>query len=60
MAAILPADGRALKVGHAVGADYFLVCESDCRGEAVVVKDLIQQDILVPIRVALGEERLRY
>jgi hypothetical protein len=37
-----------------------LVCESDRRGEAAVVNDLIQQDILVPIRDPLGEERLRY
>ena len=34
-----------------------MVCKSDCRGETAVVNDLIQQDILVPIGVTLGEER---
>jgi hypothetical protein len=59
LAANFPADGRALKIGLTIGADYFLVCESDCRGETAVVDDLIQQDILVPVRVTLGEERFR-
>ncbi len=59
MAAYLPTNGRALKVSPAVGADYFLVCKSDCYGETVVVNDLIHQDILVPIRVTLGEEQFR-
>ncbi len=60
MAANLPANGQALKVGPTVGADYFLVCKFYCRGEAAVVNDLIQQDVLVPIGVTLGEERFRY
>jgi hypothetical protein len=56
LAAYLPTNGRALKVSPAAGRDYFLVCKSDCQGEMVVVNDLIQQDILVPIRVTLGDE----
>ena len=36
--------------------DYFLVSKWNCRGETLVVNDLIQQDILVPIRVTLGEK----
>jgi hypothetical protein len=60
LAANLPADGQAIKVGPAIGADYFLICESDCRGETAVVNNLIQQDKLVPIRVTLGEERFRH
>ena len=59
LAAYLPTNGRALKVGPAIGVDYFLVSKSDRRGEAVVVNNLIQQDILVPIRVTLGEEQFR-
>ncbi len=58
LAASLPADGQVLKIDPAIGADYFLVCKSDCHGETTaVVDDLIQQNILVPIRVTLGEDR---
>ncbi len=56
MAAKLPADGRALKVGPTVGANNFLVGKFNRRGEAAVVNNLIQQDILVPIGVTLGEK----
>jgi hypothetical protein len=60
LAANLPANGQAHKVGPTIGVDYFLVFKFYCRGEAAVVNDLIQQDILAPIGVTLGEERFRY
>jgi hypothetical protein len=59
LAAYLPTNGQALKVGPAVGPDYFLVCKLDRRGETTVVNNLIQQDILVPIGVTLREEQFR-
>ena len=59
MAAYLPTNGRALKVSPAIGVAYFLVSKLDCHGETAVVNNLIQQDILVPIWVTLGEKRFR-
>ena len=59
MAAYLPTNGQALQVDPAVGADYFLVSKSNCQGKVLVVNNLIQEDILVPIRVTLGVKGFR-